>query len=73
MQSIWSATCSARSLNGTAAIDDLVGHIGGDDYVVLTDPDSAEMLARDIIETFDSHVPELYDQKDLEAGFIIGY
>jgi GGDEF domain-containing protein len=53
--------------------NDLVGHIGGDDYVILTDPDSAEMLARDIIKSFDCRVPELYDQKDLEAGFIIGY
>jgi diguanylate cyclase (GGDEF)-like protein len=52
--------------------DDLVGHIGGDDYVVLTTPDRAETLAKDIIKTFDSRVPELYQQKDLEAGFIIG-
>lgn len=53
--------------------EDLVGHIGGDDYVILTEPDSAEILAKDIIKTFDRHVAELYDQKDLEAGFIIGY
>jgi hypothetical protein len=52
--------------------DDLVGHIGGDDYVVLTTPDRAETLAKDIIKTFDSRVPELYQQNDLEAGFIIG-
>ncbi len=51
--------------------DDLVGHIGGDDYVILTKPDSAEMIAKDIIKTFDLHVPELYHKKDLEAGFVI--
>ncbi len=50
--------------------NDLVGHIGGDDYVVLTDPNRAEELAKAIITTFDGHVPELYDPKDLEAGFI---
>jgi len=50
--------------------NDLVGHIGGDDYVVLTDPNRAEELAKAIITTFDCHVPELYDPKDLEAGFI---
>jgi GGDEF domain-containing protein/CHASE3 domain sensor protein len=52
--------------------DDLVGHIGGDDYVVLTDPHRAEELATVIINTFDHRVPELYEQKDLKAGFIFG-
>jgi GGDEF domain-containing protein len=52
--------------------DDLVGHIGGDDYVVLTDPHRAEELATVIINTFDHQVPELYEQKDLKAGFIFG-
>lgn len=52
--------------------DDLVGHIGGDDYVVLTDPQRAEELAKAIISSFDRRVPELYDQKDLKAGYIFG-
>ncbi len=52
--------------------DDLVGHIGGDDYVVLTDPQRGEQLAKAIISTFDSRVPELYTKKDLKAGFIVG-
>ena len=52
--------------------DDMVGHIGGDDYVVLTDPHRAEELAKAIISTFDRHVPELYEQEDLKTGFIIG-
>jgi GGDEF domain-containing protein/CHASE3 domain sensor protein len=60
-----------ESVKRSGGSDDLVGHIGGDDYVVLTDPDRAEDLAKDIISTFDSHVPELYQQKDLEAGFVI--
>jgi GGDEF domain-containing protein len=52
--------------------DDLVGHIGGDDYVVLTEPDRAEEIAKAIISTFDRHVPELYNEKDLKEGFILG-
>lgn len=52
--------------------DDLVGHIGGDDYVILTDPERGEKLAKAIISSFDSRVPELYNKKDLKAGFIIG-
>ncbi|MGK2945164.1 MAG: diguanylate cyclase domain-containing protein [Desulfuromonadales bacterium] len=52
--------------------EDLVGHIGGDDYVVLTEPHRGEEIAKAIISTFDRHVPELYDEKDLKAGFILG-
>jgi len=52
--------------------NDLVGHIGGDDYVVLTSPERCEDLAKAIIKTFDSRVPELYTAEDREAGFILG-
>ncbi len=52
--------------------NDLVGHIGGDDYVILTDIQRGEDLAKAIIKSFDNRVVELYSQKDLEAGFILG-
>jgi GGDEF domain-containing protein/CHASE3 domain sensor protein len=52
--------------------DDLVGHIGGDDYVVLTEPHRAEELAKAIISNFDSLVPDLYQPEDLKAGFVFG-
>ena len=52
--------------------DDLVGHIGGDDYMILTSPERAEDLAKAIITGFDSIVPEIYNAEDLEAGFIFG-
>ena len=52
--------------------DDMVGHIGGDDYMILTSPERAEKLAQTIIKEFDRMVPEIYRPEDLEAGFIIG-
>lgn len=52
--------------------DDLVGHIGGDDYVVLTEPHCAEKLAEEIISAFDKHVPDLYKPEDYKAGFVFG-
>lgn len=61
---------SAVAAQGEA--DDLVGHIGGDDYIVLTSPQRAEELARTIIREFDRQVPALYEEKDLQAGFIVG-
>ncbi|MBW2476786.1 MAG: diguanylate cyclase [Deltaproteobacteria bacterium] len=52
--------------------DDLVGHIGGDDYVIMTSPAKAETLAKTIIAEFDQRVPTFYKEEDLEAGFVVG-
>ncbi|MEW5762897.1 MAG: GGDEF domain-containing protein [Bacillota bacterium] len=50
--------------------DDLVGHIGGDDFVVITRPEIAEEICRSIIAAFDRRIPELYDPEDREKGYI---
>lgn len=51
--------------------EDLVGHIGGDDYVVLCEPERAEKLAQTIIDGFERMVPELYEKQDLAKGFVV--
>jgi len=50
--------------------EDYVGHIGGDDFVVITRPDRAEALAEDIVTDFDAAVPTLYDDVDRVRGFV---
>ena len=52
------------------AEDDFVGHIGGDDFIVVSSPGRAEQLAREIAAAFDRDVRGLYDAADLERGFI---
>lgn len=47
-----------------------IGHIGGDDFVVITDPQHADALCENIIKEFDERVPELYSDVDKRAGFI---
>lgn len=49
--------------------DDFVGHIGGDDFVVLSTPNKAEAIARDIIERFDRGAPEFYSPEDRQRGY----
>jgi len=41
-----------------------VGHIGGDDFVLLADIDEAESIAEILTRRFDEMAPELYDQDD---------
>ncbi|NLH97275.1 MAG: response regulator [Clostridiaceae bacterium] len=50
--------------------DDFIGHIGGDDFVVITDPGHVDALCENIIKEFDERVPELYSDVDKRAGFI---
>ena len=46
------------------------GHIGGDDFVLVTSAKKAEGLAQDIVLNFDAMAPSLYDQDDRQRGYI---
>jgi diguanylate cyclase (GGDEF)-like protein len=48
----------ARAYGGGSAF---VGHVGGDDFVIVTDTQNAEELAQDLVEAFDSRVPRWYE------------
>jgi PleD family two-component response regulator len=50
--------------------DHLAGHLGGDDFIVLTAPVLAESLADDLTRRFDALAPGLYDDADRERGWI---
>ena len=45
-----------------------LGHIGGDDFVVLCDADGAESLAEDIVTRFGVRSRQLHDAGDIAAG-----
>jgi diguanylate cyclase (GGDEF)-like protein len=47
------------------------GHIGGDDFVVISSIDQYAKICRFIVDEFDKMVGKLYDYKDLRQGFII--
>jgi diguanylate cyclase (GGDEF)-like protein len=47
-----------------------VGHIGGDDFVIITSPQKVDEICNGIIEDFDKKIKELYSQEDLGNGYI---
>lgn len=51
---------------------DFIGHIGGDDFVVITTQDIYSNICEAIIKTFDETIPDFYETKDRERGYIIG-
>ncbi|MDD2927927.1 MAG: response regulator [Candidatus Omnitrophica bacterium] len=52
--------------------DDFVGHIGGDDFVVVTTMDKADALCQKFILDFENLVPSFYNEKDGKNGYILG-
>jgi len=49
---------------------DFIGHIGGDDFWVLTVPERAEDLAEAIKNRLEARMPDLYDAEDREKGMV---
>lgn len=47
------------------------GHIGGDDFIVVTRADAAEELCQLVCSEFDRRVRELYPAEDRERGYIL--
>lgn len=47
-----------------------VGHIGGDDFLVISRAQDAEDLGEDIINEFNRAVAALYDASDRERGYV---
>ena len=52
--------------------DDFVGHVGGDDFIIISEPGRTEQKCQDIIDEFDRRIMRFYSEKDRQKGFIIG-
>jgi DNA-binding response OmpR family regulator len=53
-------------------VDDFVGHIGGDDFVIVTTPEREKCLCRYILARYKEESRPLYRREDLERGSIRG-
>ena len=52
---------------------DFLGHIGGDDFVLITTPAAAEGICRRIVNEFAEMSPGFYEEADRKRGFIVGH
>ncbi|OGS11485.1 MAG: hypothetical protein A2234_11545 [Elusimicrobia bacterium RIFOXYA2_FULL_58_8] len=50
--------------------DYFVGHVGGDDFILITSPETCEAVAKAITEKFDSVIPSFYNEEDQRRGYI---
>jgi diguanylate cyclase (GGDEF)-like protein len=53
--------------------DDFIGHIGGDDFVLVTTPQAADKICKKIIVDFEKAVPSFYNEADRKKGFILAH
>lgn len=49
---------------------DFLGHVGGDDFLVLTTPERGETLGEEIKEGLVPRLPALYEDDDMRRGFV---
>ncbi|SDE24859.1 GGDEF domain-containing protein [Sporomusa acidovorans] len=60
----------SRSIGKSGSTDDFLGHIGGDDFILITRPEFIESLSEKIIELFDREIKNKYSLTDLTKGYI---
>jgi diguanylate cyclase (GGDEF)-like protein len=52
--------------------DDFVGHVGGDDFVIVTTPEREKALCQHILERYNRESEAFYNQEDLKSRTIRG-
>lgn len=51
-------------------INDFIGHVGGDDFILITTTEKAEVLRQRLIEQFAANVGTFYSFREKEMGFV---
>ncbi|MEI7590840.1 MAG: diguanylate cyclase, partial [Deltaproteobacteria bacterium] len=52
--------------------DVFIGHIGGDDFVIVAEPEKAHKISQQLVREFAPSLCSFYSEQDRENGFIIG-
>lgn len=60
-----------RSTQKFGQTGDFIGHIGGDDFVIVTSPQSADNICKAVIDDFNSISPSFYNEADRKNGYIL--
>lgn len=60
-----------QALHSHGEKSDWAGHIGGDDFMMLTTPEREEGICRNAIQEFDRLMPLHYSESDRKRGFVV--
>jgi diguanylate cyclase (GGDEF)-like protein len=65
-----SAKIIESAVAGHGTKDDFAGHIGGDDFAIITTPEKYASICQTITENFDKNIGDFYDYEDRKKGCI---
>lgn len=51
--------------------DDFIGHVGGDDFIIIAGQERCEDICRCVAEAFGQTAPALYNVRDRERGHVV--
>jgi diguanylate cyclase (GGDEF)-like protein len=66
------ATLLHDTVKGMCGDEGFVGHIGGDDFILLVPRDAVDEVCTEIVSTFDQLIVYQYSQHDRRAGYFFG-
>lgn len=61
----------ANILKQCAENNEFIGHIGGDDFIVISDYHEGEYYCKSVIDKFSLQVTSLYRDEDIRNGYIV--
>ncbi len=64
------ADCLKQAVVDKGRNDDFVGHIGGDDFLLLSGPSHCKDICRETLVRFEKGIPKFYTEEDLKRGHI---
>ncbi len=67
----FTALTLGQTVDSVGTVNDFIGHIGGDEFMIVTDPEHAKAVVEDLKERFNSRVGANYDWQSREQGYIV--
>jgi diguanylate cyclase (GGDEF)-like protein len=64
------AQVASATVRDAGNVTDFLGHIGGDDFVVITTPDRVDVLCQQMLERFDRESRQFYTPDDQRRGVL---
>ncbi|MDY6794226.1 MAG: response regulator [Actinomycetota bacterium] len=66
-----SAQVMVEAVDKYGSEEDFIGHVGGDDFIVVTEMERAPLISQEVIRLFEARIPNHYDKKDRDLGYIV--
>jgi len=68
---LFTARTLKRTLDDQGTSGDFIGHIGGDDFIIITTPERERLICENIIKCFDSQIGGFYLEQDWRNGYVV--